>query len=342
MSDSTVSNSEFVTILNWRKRMLNNGEFIARINGLKLWYKVSGTGPVCIIPTPGWGPSSDLYFRPLKPLEELFTLVYLDTRGAGRSEKPSKSTDYTYAQFSADLDGLRKHLGQDKVWVMGHSAGGVHVTQYALNYPQGCQGLILLDSLAARDDEWQEDVDVRMMERKNEPWFGEAMKAWNDEGFPESDEAFAASLEKSLPFYFYAVANIERQVDVFSATTFSIAALRGSIDSNPSGFDILSRLTEIKVPTLIVVGNSDFICSPVQARRIHKRIAGSELIVIDKAGHFPWLEQPDEFFSRLRSKPPPSKLGGIPSGMIVLGAAAPKPPLWPFLPPASWGASWLP
>ena len=47
-------------------------------------------------------------------------------------------------------------------------------------------------------------------------------------------------------------------------------------------------------------------------------------------------------FFKWPSKPPPSKLGGIPSGMIVLGAAAPKPPLWPFLPPASWGASWLP
>lgn len=70
-----------------------NGAYTARINGLNLWYKISGTGPVCIAPTPGWGPGSDLYFRTLTPLEELFTLVYLDTRGSGRSEKPKWSTD---------------------------------------------------------------------------------------------------------------------------------------------------------------------------------------------------------------------------------------------------------
>src|SRR5216683_8286267 len=59
-------------------RSLAPGEFTAELNGLKLWYKVSGNGPVCLIPTPAWGPSSDLWFRTLKPLENTFTIVYLD------------------------------------------------------------------------------------------------------------------------------------------------------------------------------------------------------------------------------------------------------------------------
>ncbi len=62
------------------------GEFTVRLNGLNLWHKVCGVGPVCLLPTPGWGPSSDLYYHTLGRLETLFTVVYLDTRGTGRSE----------------------------------------------------------------------------------------------------------------------------------------------------------------------------------------------------------------------------------------------------------------
>ena len=75
---------------------LQNGEFTAKLNGLKLWYKVSGQGPVCLMPAPGWGPSSDLYFRTLKSLEKTFTIVYLDTRGTGRSERAKSATEYTW------------------------------------------------------------------------------------------------------------------------------------------------------------------------------------------------------------------------------------------------------
>src|SRR5262245_55475796 len=66
---------------------VENGEFTAELNGLQLWYKVSGAGPVCLMPTPPWGASSVMCFRTLKPLEENFTVVYLDSRGTGRSQR---------------------------------------------------------------------------------------------------------------------------------------------------------------------------------------------------------------------------------------------------------------
>lgn len=71
-----------------RGAQLENGDFTAQLNGLRLWYKVSGRGPVCLMPTPDWGPSSDYCFRTLKPMETLFTMAYLDSRGTGRSQHP--------------------------------------------------------------------------------------------------------------------------------------------------------------------------------------------------------------------------------------------------------------
>src|SRR5258706_8584883 len=59
---------------------LTNGEFTFQINGIKMWYKVSGTGPVCLMPSPAWCISSDMYIKTLKPMEKIFTMVYLDSR----------------------------------------------------------------------------------------------------------------------------------------------------------------------------------------------------------------------------------------------------------------------
>ena len=57
-------------------------------------------------------------------------------------------------------------------------------------------------------------------------------------------------------------------------------------------------LGKITVPTLIVVGDDDFICDKIsQADRIAKNIPSSSEIVIKDAGHFSWFEQPDQFYS---------------------------------------------
>jgi hypothetical protein len=45
-------------------------------DGLSLWYKVSGCGPVLLVPTPGWDPSSDQYMKSLIRLEKNYTLIY--------------------------------------------------------------------------------------------------------------------------------------------------------------------------------------------------------------------------------------------------------------------------
>ena len=49
-----------------RSAELAQGEFKARIKGLELWYVVSGKDPVCIIPSTGWGPSTDISLIPLE------------------------------------------------------------------------------------------------------------------------------------------------------------------------------------------------------------------------------------------------------------------------------------
>ncbi len=121
---------------------LTPGEFTAQLNGLKLWFKVSGVGPVCLMPNPAWGPSSDPYFRTLQPLEKIFTMVYLDCRGTGRSQKAPSTKEYTWDHLVADLDALRVHFRQEKVYLMGHSEGGTLILHYACRLGQHAMKLV--------------------------------------------------------------------------------------------------------------------------------------------------------------------------------------------------------
>jgi proline iminopeptidase len=276
---------------------LETGEFSADLNGLKLWFKVSGRGPVCLMPTPAWGPSSDLYFRTLQPLERFFTVVYLDSRGTGRSQRAKFTTQYTWDHLVADLDALRHHLKLEKVWLMGHSEGGTQVLHYASRFPDRVNGLVLLNTTAVVDAEAEADIDARVMRRKGQPWFSGAVKAL--QAGPKTDAEMAANLKEFLPLYWSDPAKIESHRQHFDATSMSVEASKGQTDSKRYPFDLRGQLSNVTAPALIVTGDDDFICSPAAARRLHLSLPRSKLLLIERSGHFPWLEQPETFNSQV-------------------------------------------
>lgn len=280
-----------------KKTQISEGQFTAQINGLKLWYKVSGKGPVCILPTPGWGPSSELYFMNLTPLEEIFSMVYLDTRGSGRSQRP-KLNEYNMSDFVSDIEELIHHLGVNKIWLMGHSNGASIVLNYAFTYPDHVNGLILVDATVG-DASKDEELSNRMQLRKGEPWFNAAIEQWKKQ--PKTQEEFEIYMKTVLPFFFYSVENMDKHRDVFNKMSMSFHALQGQMHSEGSSEDIIPWLSEMDIPTLIIVGIDDFICPPSAAQFLHGEIPNSKLLVIEKAGHFPWMEQPKQFFGGIRN-----------------------------------------
>ena len=285
---------------------LNNtvpeGEFRAEINGLKLWYRVSGKGPVCILPTPGWGPSSELYYLKMKPLESVFTMIYLDTRGSGRSERPDPHA-YSMKDFVADIEGLREHLGVDTIWLMGHSDGGRMILNYASEHRERVKGLILVDA-PAPDTSHGRDREKRMLLRSKEPWFDSTYSAFHR--MPTTQKEFDTYMRAIMPFFFASMENLERNRDVFDTVTLSFDAQRGVGSSDQSSVDFGTFLPVLKIPTLVIVGDDDFICPRSASEYLHREIASSKLLIIGNAGHFPWLERPDQFFGGIQAFLPDS------------------------------------
>lgn len=277
-----------------QKQAVESGEFTATLNGIKLWYKVSGRGPVCLMPTPGWGPSSDLYFRTLKPLEKTFTIVYLDTRGTGRSGRAKAPTEYTWGHQVADLEALRAHLKQDKVWLMGHSEGGMQIMHYACKHPDRVAGMVVLASAASVAPLDGIAIFGRLSKRKEESWFAEATKTYKA-GPPKTDAEMAAGMAKMLPAYWADPARIEKYKDHFAATTMSVDAMNGQQASKRMPFDLTGELKKVTAPVLIVAGDKDAFCPPSAARTMHLAFPNSKLLLIEDCGHFMWMEQADAF-----------------------------------------------
>jgi pimeloyl-ACP methyl ester carboxylesterase len=120
------------------------GSHQAPLADVHLHYVVAGHGPLLLVTSPGWGVGSLYLQRGLAPLEERFTLLYLDTRGSGGSTRPEDSEEMSTAVMADDIDRLRSYLGLDSINVLGHSNGSAIALDYAERYPQRASKVILI------------------------------------------------------------------------------------------------------------------------------------------------------------------------------------------------------
>jgi pimeloyl-ACP methyl ester carboxylesterase len=86
----------------------------------------------------------------------------------------------------------------------------------------------------------------------------------------------------------------QRFADSLQTATFH-ARVTSSWNEEQSHMDLRPELGRITAPTLVVVGDDDFICDVVAAHEMADGIPGARLAIIADAGHFPWVEQPAAF-----------------------------------------------
>jgi len=243
----------------------------------------------------GWGPSVDVYKNSLQPFEKYFTMVYYDTRISGQSTGPDDPTKYTITDFMTDMDSLRIYLGQQKVWVMGHSSGGSQVLYYGIHHSNKINGIIALDTWAGSDSIYMAEYTKMIMKRKDQPYFEKGANILLHKD--TTNYKVTEVMQFIFPFYFHdsqKIADFSKLGD----PKMSGKAMQYTRASKFGSEYLFPELNKIKVPTLVVVGDDDLFCDKIsQADRIVKNIPSSTEIVIKDAGHFPWVEQPTQFFS---------------------------------------------
>ena len=176
---------------------------LATADGRELTYRQLGHGPA-IVCHPGGPGFSSLYFGDLAGLWEGHTLIFLNPRGTGGSERPAARNAYQIDDYVSDLEELRLHLGLERMLLLGHSHGGVVAQAYAAKHPARVRKLVLASTLARFGPEQEAAMRAGRERRSHLARYPDALAALEDEqsGELESDERMADLIFRELPLYF--------------------------------------------------------------------------------------------------------------------------------------------
>jgi len=263
------------------------------IDGVRQRYHVAGTGPVCVVHSGGPGIAWE-YLR-MPALEAKLTTIYVEPIGTGQSGRlPVHPHGYTFDRYARFLHGLIAHLDVPKVYLLGHSHGGLVAQRYALTYPGRLAGMILYSSAPTGGPELFAEAtrNIEAFARRHEgrPEAADILKTWASIGGIADDAGFTAVMRQLLPAYF---ADYWGRESEFASLRTDMQAFH--VISGPAPFDDRNDLASITTPTLVSTGRHDFICGLRWAQALFEGIPGSKLNVLDHSGHMGHLEEPEIF-----------------------------------------------
>ena len=280
------------------------GDHFFEADHVRFHYRVGGSGPLIIAHSVGWGMPGSYLWNGLGPhLEQNHTVIYFEPRANGQTSKPSDETSMSSKMMAEDIEHLRKHLGVDIIPVLlGHSNGACIVLRYAEVHPTHVGKLILIDA-EIHDSPPNDNFQQWAAKRKDDPVYSEALAALAGamQNPPSDDAGFAEMMERILPWYFSDtthVSTLQKHIDAEVTPPGVWAFLRQSkFDREPANrLPHVGDGRKVTAKTLILWGKEDAMCSLTAANSVAQAIDDASLILVDFAGHMPWIEKPDEFW----------------------------------------------
>jgi proline iminopeptidase len=289
-------------------------------NHVMIYYKAIGHGDPLLIVHGGPGASHDYFLPYLLPLVKTNRLIFIDERGSGRSQKLEDPSGYTVENMVEDVETVRQSMGLGKISILGHSFGGVLAQAYALKYQGNLTHLILCSTfhstakmnriLGKIKEKMDPELRARIDKMEHEGLYGHG-KDYEKNRYT-TDYMVAAWGEGYFP-YLYAnhpdanydpVANGIMSWDLYREMWGSHGEY--VIDGNLSSVEYTEKLSTIKVPTLITVGDNDE-CDPSLSKEMQSKIVGSKLVIFPKSGHMTFVDQQGLFISTINEFLHPGK-----------------------------------
>jgi pimeloyl-ACP methyl ester carboxylesterase len=262
---------------------------VARIQVGDLTVAVSdaGNGPPVVL-LHGFGCGKRMWFHQILALKNRFRVIAYDQRGHGLTDAPAVATDYSAALLARDLVGVLDALKIERAAIVGFSLGGGPALALAAARPERVSRLVLADVGAGADD----PVKIEGMARRWVTLIGQGAV----------DELVCDMLRSEL-FKVYARRNARRREHMAALIRATpIDGLRFTLSEvltkRKSLFRLTSLLKSVRVPTLVVVGQHDYVCSKA-ARLLAQTIRNAALKIIADSGHMSPLEQPAAFTAAL-------------------------------------------
>lgn len=278
------------------KEALSLGEHYATIRGVKLQYHVKGQGPLLLFQPggAGWGGDITPYIETLGPLEKVRTVIYLEPRGIGRSQRLSDPTAYSMEEYVEETEAVRQYFEIPKIAIAGHCYGGCIALKYAIRYPQKVERLLLLDT----SPHWLlGDLDSWLKQKKGYDEAIAKMKLLEEKNLT-ADEKLKAYYRILIPMRdFYDYEKISTKIDqILSNMVVASKTTQYFQEHEFDTYDVRGLLGNITAPTLIVAGDDDLPPIKIGSRLLREEMPNSNLVVIEKCGHWPFIDAPEAFF----------------------------------------------
>jgi pimeloyl-ACP methyl ester carboxylesterase len=262
------------------------------IHGYRRAFRIAGTGPVLLL-IHGIGDNSTTWSTVHSKLAQRYTVIAPDLLGHGLSDKPR--ADYSVAAYANGMRDLLGVLEVEHATVVGHSLGGGVAMQFAYQFPQLVERLILVGAGGVTKDV---NVALRLASL---PFGGEALgllrlplvlPTLQAAGQIAGKLIGSTGLGRDLPD----VLRILRDLPEPTASSAFTRTLRAVVDWRGQVVTMLDRcyLTE-SVPVQLIWGEQDVVIPVSHAQMAHAAMPGSELEIFQRSGHFPFHDDPDRF-----------------------------------------------
>jgi 3-oxoadipate enol-lactonase len=248
-----------------------------RVGDIQVNYELAGdaAAPVLML-SHSLGASLEMWEPQIDALAGRFRVLRYDTRGHGKTDVTKGP--YTLQMLAQDAVGLMDALGVDQAHWIGLSMGGMIGQYLVLDHAERFRSLALCDTAAVIPGEAQ-------------PLWDERIEAARTSGL---EALVAGTMERwfTKPILGKNPPEVQRIRKQFLATP--VEGFIGCAEAIRK-LNLLDRLAEIKLPTLIVVGEQDPGTPVAAAKAMHERIPNSRLTVVPGAAHLSNVEQSATF-----------------------------------------------
>lgn len=265
--------------------------------GVSISYREFGQGAPLLVINGGFGTDSVGFEGLARALGSSHQVILYDRRGVGQSKMKvlSKET-MTMALCVDDIEAIRRDLKLTSWSVLGHSFGGMLAAHYAALHPSRVDRLILSSSAG---------VDLTLLQINNR----EAIHAQ----LSSEDRAALKALEAKYRAGDHSAELLERFSEILARAYVVNDALSPWVarrlrrsheevgrllthDLKKIQFDAKPALKTFKRPVLIIQGRRDVMIDEI-AQVTHQTIPNSRLVILEGAGHYGWLDQPQAYLS---------------------------------------------
>lgn len=256
--------------------------------------------PVLLLLHGGPGAHHEYLLPQMLELTDAFQLVLYDQRGGGRS-KTDDRTAVTWQTHVEDLDRVASELRIDPLWIVGYSWGGLLAMLYAIEAAAGRtknhpSRMVLIDP-APVTRAFRRTFENEFSTRQGSPEVAKLREqlAASDLRERDPDAYRQRSFELSVAGYFADPAAAH------DLTPFRVTGrVQQSVWESLGDYDLLSsgQLHTVHVPTLVVHGSRDPI--PVDSSAAAAAALRAEMVVVEGAGHVPYVERPGPLFAAIR------------------------------------------